>query len=249
MFSREDVAARVNQDFEPAWEMVRPVPIVRIDFGNGHVASRTLHGNVATYVCVADGLVVDILPGMYTPDVFTAALQHPRNVALDLRARPDASTVSTRLQQYHREKAAAQRNQDAQAAVLRALTAQAGQPNGPATRELDRGKGAVEWRLERVVRPPQPGANYGIPPRLRAGANVNNWTPLVEDTLRNEAQRRLQIHDRLAASNPVRPEQIKKWLYKEVLHADLMDPYLGLGDTLFGDDIFPDLEGGWSGLR
>ena len=34
------------------------------------------------------------------------------------------------------------------------------------------------------------------------------------------------------------PEQIKRWLYREVLHADLDDPYLGLGDALFGDGIF-----------
>ena len=38
-----------------------------IDFGNGHTVTRTLHGNVATYVCDADGIVYDVLPGIYTP--------------------------------------------------------------------------------------------------------------------------------------------------------------------------------------
>ena len=70
MFSREDVATYVNRNFEPAWEMVRPVPIITLDFGNGHTATRTLHGNVASYVCCNDGEVVDVLPGMYTPAVF-----------------------------------------------------------------------------------------------------------------------------------------------------------------------------------
>ena len=61
---------------------------------------------------------------------------------------------------------------------------------------------------------------------------------LAQDTARIEAEHRLVIHDRLAQYNAVWPEQIKKWLYKEVLHADLTDPYLGLGDALIGDDLF-----------
>jgi hypothetical protein len=54
LFSRDDVSDYINRNFEPAWESVRPVPIVRIDFGNGRTATRTLHGNVASYVCSAD---------------------------------------------------------------------------------------------------------------------------------------------------------------------------------------------------
>jgi hypothetical protein len=74
LFSREDVARVVNRDFEAAWESVRPVPIIRIDFGNGRVVIRTLHGNVASHVCAPDGQVLDILPGIYTPAVYAAAL-------------------------------------------------------------------------------------------------------------------------------------------------------------------------------
>ena len=84
MFSREDVSAFINQHFEPAWEMVRPVPIVRIDFGNGNVATRTLRGNVASYVCGADGQIVDILPGIYTPAAYTVALARPRDLTQTL---------------------------------------------------------------------------------------------------------------------------------------------------------------------
>ena len=29
------------------------------------------------------------------------------------------------------------------------------------------------------------------------------------------------------------PDKLTKWLYREVLHADLDDPYLGLGKALF----------------
>ena len=36
----------------------------------------------------------------------------------------------------------------------------------------------------------------------------------------------------------VAPGGITKWLYREVLHADLDDPYLGLGDLLFANYPF-----------
>ncbi len=34
------------------------------------------------------------------------------------------------------------------------------------------------------------------------------------------------------------PEDMHKWLYREALHADLEDPYLGLGKVLFEDYLF-----------
>ena len=34
LFSNDAVASFVNNNFEPAWECVRPVPLVHIDFGN-----------------------------------------------------------------------------------------------------------------------------------------------------------------------------------------------------------------------
>ena len=66
LFSQDRVADFINANFEPAWESVRPVPVVRIDFGNGTVLTRTLHGNILTSVCTADGKVLDALPVIYT---------------------------------------------------------------------------------------------------------------------------------------------------------------------------------------
>ncbi|WP_143392871.1 hypothetical protein [Fimbriiglobus ruber] len=55
---------------------------------------------------------------------------------------------------------------------------------------------------------------------------------LVLDTGVNETIRRRQVHTFLVNSNPVKPNDIKSWLFKEVLHADLDDPMLGLGPLL-----------------
>ena len=71
LFSSNEVADYINAEFEPVWESVRPVPIVTIDFGNGHTVRRTLHGNIATYICGSDGSVYDVLPGI-SPPAFTA---------------------------------------------------------------------------------------------------------------------------------------------------------------------------------
>ena len=36
------------------------LPVVTIDFGNGTVVTRTLHGNIATYVCATDGSELEL---------------------------------------------------------------------------------------------------------------------------------------------------------------------------------------------
>ena len=75
LFSSDSISKTINNSFEPVWVSVREVPIVRIDFGNGNVLTRTLHGNVATYVCNEQGHVLDILPGIYEPNKYSQQLR------------------------------------------------------------------------------------------------------------------------------------------------------------------------------
>ena len=63
---------------------------------------------------------------------------------------------------------------------------------------------------------------------------------LALDSRVNELVRRKAIHERLARAGTVRPDEIKKWLLKEVLHADLDDPTLGLGKLLDANYPFTD---------
>jgi hypothetical protein len=234
LFSDTQLARAINQNLEPAWEMVRPVPIVRIDFGNGNVVTRTLHGNIASYVCASDGQVVDIVPGIYTPPTYQAALEPIRRLAVDI-ARLERGARQDRLREYHNEEAAQRRVHPA--AAIAAVVADANPPavaahlgrhpalavaaQNPALPRADLGKHATEGRLDLLLA---------------------RWQALADDALINERIRRVQIHERLAGAAVV-PEQIKRWLYKEVLHADLDDPYLGLGSVLLGDDIFREENG------
>ncbi len=68
---------------------------------------------------------------------------------------------------------------------------------------------------------------------MTAVEDVASWKALEEDTQLNERTRRLQIHELLAGVGLVRPDKVTRPIYKDVLHADLDDPYLGLGKVLF----------------
>jgi hypothetical protein len=216
LFSRDDVAKFLNDRFEPAWQSVRPVPIVRVDFGNGTVLTRTLHGNIVTYVCDADGLLLDALPGLYDPATYRDRLARLGLFAGYLQKCP-ADERARRLRDYHLGRAA--------------LLARWLQPGRAAAdlKQVPVTKKVIERPVELLLAaaPPEP------PGALKNPEDVARWKELADDTRLNEGVRRRQVHEILAAAGPVTPEQVSRRLYKEVLHADLDDPYLGLGRTLF----------------
>lgn len=61
---------------------------------------------------------------------------------------------------------------------------------------------------------------------------------LEKDTRHNETMRRPKVHAKLAELGMKPPEEITGWLYRDVLNADIEDPYLGLGDLLFSNYPF-----------
>lgn len=191
LFSDKEIAQFINDNFEPVWQSVRAVPTVRIDFGNGKVITRTLHGNIATYVCSPSGRVLDILPGIYAPRAYRTALDKTLRLA-DRVKRCDPAEQQTLLASYHKH----------QAKLL--------------------GKKISPRSSDEI-------------PKLASSEDVANWQELNRDTRLNENVRRHQIHEMLATTGAVRPEFLTKWLYREVLHSDLDDPYLGLRKVLSSD--------------
>ena len=230
LFSSTEVAKQINDMFEPAWESVRPVPMVSIDFGNGAKITRTLHGNIATYVCTADGKVIDVLPGIYAPYVYTQRLAGMASLhALIKNARPD--NVADKLQSYH-------------AFGITSLK-QAG--SKPGLDLADMGKAMVENPLKRLARlqsMPAPASPAAAGPWRTKAEEIAGWKELADDTRINETTRRLQIHTFLAGRAPLTPANMVKWLYREVLHADLDDPYLGLSEVLFKNYPFAQEDAG-----
>ncbi len=270
LFSSRELAGYVNDTFEPAWESVRPAPLVTIDFGNGHTVRRTLQGNIATYVCGPDGVVYDVLPGIYAADAYRTRLEALRVLADSLRppagAEPGADPRVGRLRDYHTGRAAelARVQVPPQLQAVAQIgggfkggigggfggggfggggfggTAGGGGFGGafpPA------GFGGIEGPTERVIAGRPPAAGGAAVPPVPLAARPE----LALDSQVNEQVRRKAVHDRLAGAGPVRPDDIKKWLYKDVLRADLDDPTLGLGAVL--DENYPFAEEDRAGGR
>jgi hypothetical protein len=99
LFSDKELASYINKNFEACWQPLRPVPTLTVDFGEGRVLKRTLHGNIATYVCEADGQIVDILPGLYGPRTYQANLQTLLSVVASLGKANDKNAA---LIAYHK---------------------------------------------------------------------------------------------------------------------------------------------------
>lgn len=226
MFSNEDVAKSINTLFEPVWQSVREVPILRLDFGNGNVITRTLHGNIATYVCTADGQVVDVLPGIYTPETYMLELGQMNNLVkyIDQEGQVKRNDL---LKDYH-VKAVAARKQN----KLPPLPFNVG----------DLTKSALERSSKFVLMFPtgRPRDENNTPgtPEVNSKDDLANWKVLAEDTQVNETVRRLMVSEHLVRAGATTPTAMTKWLYKDVLHADLDDPYLGLGKMLFDGYVF-----------
>lgn len=73
LFKDPEFRAFVEKEAIPAWEMVRPVPHITIDFGNGKQVVRTVRGNAVMYLVNPEGKVFDAFPGVYTKEDFLPA--------------------------------------------------------------------------------------------------------------------------------------------------------------------------------
>lgn len=227
LFSRKDVSDLINASFEPVWQSVRPVPMVTIDFGNGKVIKRTLHGNIATYVCTPDAQILDVAPGIYTPEGYLDRLKQ-FSLLVQYVASPFPPQRQAKLREYHQ-------------AQIKTLT-----DKGVAARlQLNPrafvSKRKIENPIKLLVEVPHAEKKSRTEKVSIANANdVAHWKSLVEDTEINETVRRLHLHKMLLANPGATPAKLTKPIYKEVLHADLDDPYLGLGAKLFASYPFKD---------
>jgi hypothetical protein len=190
LFSNPQVSAYVREHFVAAWEGVRPVPTVEIDFGNGKKIKRTVNGNIATYLCTPDGRVLDIIPGLNTPESYLGDLKEAVELYRSTFARRE------KILDHH---------------LARATTSKA--PRSGA----DGAKTEVERPIRPIVR--------------------DDVALLQADTRINREERKPLVH-RLLAEKSVRPAEITKRVYKEILHCDLDDPYLGLVTTAFNGGAY-----------
>jgi hypothetical protein len=105
LYSNTELSRYLRDSYVLHWQSVRPVPRVTIDFGDGRKLERTLTGNSAHFVLTFDGQPLDVLPGLYSPQSFTAWLKrmhqfhHEYSVAA-------AHERADKLADFHREQRA-----------------------------------------------------------------------------------------------------------------------------------------------
>jgi len=86
LYSDAAVSRFLRDNFVLYWSSERPVPKVTIDYGDGRTLQTTTTGNSAHYVLDASGAVLDVLPGLYAPKVFTAELKESLGLAKNVAA-------------------------------------------------------------------------------------------------------------------------------------------------------------------
>jgi hypothetical protein len=232
LFSDPRVSSFIRSNFVAAWESVRPVPTVEIDFGNGRKLKRTVNGNIATCICDPTGRVLDVIPGLNTPEAYLESLRY----ALNLYRASLASFDKTVLE-YHAANLETPtvyewvRNDRAKAAIERLVRM-----------SLDKRQELADQRAMGGLR---------IAPRPLAAADIakneierpvkkltdEERAILAADTETNRKERMPVIH-KILSEKVVRPADITKRIYKEALHCDLEDPYLGLISGAFGGGAY-----------
>ena len=253
LFSNDKISNYINATFEPAWQSVRKSAIVRIDFGNGKTVTRTLNGNIATYICTADGIVLDIIPGVYDPVKYLERLEQAKLLhqwAMQPGRRGKKLTAEQRrkrarlfVNHYHTQQVKSIKNRKEPRVIVEAKmmtifgveqtmklvlkSSLKGKSAGRVARDVSRGRTANNKPI-------------ALPPKL--SSRIGKLTPnmLKDDSRYNETVRRIKVHELLAKTGPVKPSAITKKVYKEILNTDLDDPYLGLGKVLFGSYPFED---------
>lgn len=100
LYANRNVSELLASKFVLVWTSERPVPKVTIDFGDGRKLERTITGNAVHYVLDAQGNPIDLLPGLYSPGRFAAALSMAATLHHELNAQP-ANTRDAMLQRYH----------------------------------------------------------------------------------------------------------------------------------------------------
>lgn len=148
LYANREVSDYLRDHFVLHWSSERPVPVARIDFGDGRVLMRTVAGNSAHYLLDSRGRPVDVLPGLYSPALFVEALERARPLAVRAGAMTDAA-LADELAAYHGAWAGETRSRFA---GLGSITTGGGEDTIAAAERRAMSKAAVELPVVRQLR-------------------------------------------------------------------------------------------------
>ena len=248
LFSNPKLASELNQRFECVWEELRPAPRARIDFGNGAVLEQTLNGNVASLFLTPQGNLYDVIPGILDAGTYGRLAG---DAARLLRAFPaDGGQVGAIAEYLARRVAGGQvvgsnlAGADSVAAAKRVvefpLKGALGLAEGDAVVEQPTHAGAqvqgnpgrhssVALSKRALEGPMRMALGDGLAPEDRL--SLQRDTHMVLQRLMPQALGLLAKHP------GIKMEAYTQMLFREVLHVDLSDPFLGLAPDRLGGGI------------
>ena len=211
LYADPAVSSFLRESFVLHWSSERPVPRITIDFGDGRRIETTAPGHSAHYVLDAGGRVLDVLPGLYSPEAFLRELE----AALPLARWSPRILESERLdvvKAYHVERLEA-------AARLWSGPRRLDEVRlSPASRALLARLGPVDW-----ARAPRPLAGKALERAFR-----DLEVLVAADTERNERDLRAAVH-RWYATFALLPEfeSLNDLVYRELFATPRDDPWVG----------------------
>lgn len=259
LYANAAVSKFLRDNFVLYWSSERPVPRVTIDYGDGRKLVRTVTGNSVHYVMDEHGNVLDALPGLYAPAVFTSELAKSLALASQVRGLA-APEREAKVAAYHRDAIARARAFAAQVATPQPATAvEAAErvsvtkmvSESPDLRRVGIAAGTLdETALTRWATLARSIWKVGLPgsalldaqslalvDRLRAGnpqlmPRDQRLSRLAQSILADTAQNEVRIRPMIRAQIARRPfAALNEYVYTVVFRTPAADPWLGLLDN------------------
>ena len=239
LFKDPEFKKLVTDDVIPAWEMVRAVPRIQIDFGDGKKITRTVRGNAVMYLVNPEGKVVDAFPGVYTSHDFIPAIRE----SIAQLAHADAETVIA----YHKERGAMiplSLSTGGKAAVESPTLALIGAKPFAGAVSTYKAESPAQQKFAEAARrisdlsltPMSPDdVVRKITGSPLAGRNMQDvaYDILRTDSNNNMVRMRPVIHLWLASESDLpSPEKARDVVLETILKIPFKDPYFGLRDVV-----------------
>jgi hypothetical protein len=239
LYSDPAISQLMREHFVLHWHSVRPVPVITIDVGNGRTIKQTITGNSAHFLLDAEGRVLDVLPGLYSPKAFRAQLE--LWAQLDERALRDyhvdrLAATQKLWERYDFERMLERAPNARNAAPIAALKFVVERPLLNAM-NLDATLRMIEpqqWRFiadqvaHEVEFSPESLALMRTKQDLSAEKLEALRRTVAVDTIFNEAELHRRIHLWFVRGESVGLTTLRERVYRELFLAPPDDPWMGL---------------------
>jgi len=223
LFSNPAIVSYINHNFEPTWQSVSALPY----YDYGESVQKIAAGNVATFICDADGKVQTLLPALYTAEDYLPALEQARLLTRFL-ARGEPEDRRPFLTWYHKTLAKNIKNaprfvEEANGRIALQNTYGAPLPRALAQPDMK------SSTLAKVEAPPEPTVDWRKSLRT-SSTQQHHWNRQHEMFL-------VPVHKYLSElAGTVHPDEIARHVFKNILQVSFLDN-LCLGGTHSSDAV------------